>query len=405
VVELGPGSGRLGGRVVASGTPSEIAACAGSPTGRALRGEFTPTGGTPRRGKDVLRLVGARAHNLRGVDLDLRFGQLTGLCGPSGSGKSTLALDVLRAALAGEEPRGRWQRLESTLDGASLRCVVVDAAPLGRTPASTPATYTGLLEPLRELFARTNEARARGLSPGHFSFNSPRGRCAACEGRGALRIEMQFLADLWLPCEECGGKRYAPAVLEARWRGKSIADVLELSVDEALEFLAAQPQAVAILRTLHDVGLGYLSLGQSSTTLSGGEAQRVKLASELLATEQAGRAVLLLDEPTTGLHASDVAGLVPVLQRLADSGHALLVIEHHPQLLASCDRLVELGPGGGAAGGRVIACGTPLELARDPSSVTGPFLPIPCARRSGAPDRPGERSRAPRGRRSRQVAR
>jgi excinuclease ABC subunit A len=307
------------------------------------------------------------------------------VCGPSGSGKSTLILDTLVPALKGERPAGRWRKLE--LEVESPRIVMIDASPIGRTPASTPATYTGLLEPIRELFSRTPDARMKGYGPSHFSFNSPKGRCPACEGKGATLVEMQFLADLWLSCDECGGRRFAPEVLEVRYRGKNVADVLDLSVDAALEFLDAHPRAVSILRTLHDVGLGYMSLGQSSTTLSGGEAQRVKLAGELFPGEHAAPAVLVLDEPSTGLHASDVARLAAVLSRLADEGHAVIVIEHHTGLLGACDELFELGPGGGEAGGRVIARGSASELARDRSSVTGPFLAQEGRSRTSSPAR------------------
>ncbi len=372
IVDMGPGAGRLGGNVVASGKPADVTANPRSLTGAALRGELAPERDAKRAAgrseRAVLRLRGATGHNLKKVDYEARFGSINGVCGPSGSGKSTLILDTLVPALQGEQPGGRWSKLE--LDGTP-RCVVIDATPIGRSPASTPATYTGLLEPIRELFARTPDARMKGFGPSHFSFNSPKGRCPACEGKGATLVEMQFLADLWLECEECGGRRFAPEVLEVRYRGKNVADVLELSVDAALEFLEAHPRAVSILRTLKEVGLGYMSLGQSSTTLSGGEAQRVKLAGELFPSElNATPAVIVLDEPSTGLHASDVARLAGVLARLADEGHAVVLIEHHTGLLNVCDELVELGPGGGEAGGRVIARGTPAELARDPRSVT-----------------------------------
>ncbi len=379
LVDIGPGAGRLGGQVVASGTPAEVRANPDSRTGAALRGELAPVrasrakGAAPADGPPAFRLRGARLNNLRGVDFEARFGELTGVCGPSGSGKSTLVLDTLVPALRGQDPEGRWRRVE--VPGAAPRVVVVDASPIGRTPASVPATYSGLLDPLRDLFARTADARVRGFGPAHFSFNGTRGRCPACEGKGATRVEMQFLADLWLPCEECDGRRYRPEVLEVRHRGKSIADVLDLSVDEALEFLAHQPRCRAVLESLRDVGLGYLPLGQSSTTLSGGEAQRVKLAAELLESRDGARSVLILDEPTTGLHACDVQHLVGVLDALTARGHAVVVVEHHTGLLGVCDRLVELGPGGGADGGRRIASGTPAELAADGASRTGPWLP------------------------------
>jgi excinuclease ABC subunit A len=400
IVDMGPAAGRHGGNVVAAGPPREVRANSDSLTGAALRGELSLRRLAGTRNAAALgagpesrsvRIEGARLHNLKGVDFEARFGVLTGVCGPSGSGKSTLVLETLVPALEGEASEGRWTRLVSP-PGGRPRTVVVDASPIGRTPASVPATYTGLMESVRELFARTPDARVRGFGPGHFSFNSPRGRCPACEGRGALRIEMQFLADLWLTCEECEGRRYAPEVLEVRFRGRSIADILAMSVDEALDFLSAQPRAREILETLRDVGLGYLGLGQSSTTLSGGEAQRVKLASELFSAQSAERSVLVLDEPSTGLHASDALHLARVLRRLTERGHAVILIEHHTGLLSICDELVELGPGGGEAGGRRIADGSPEELARDPASVTGPFLARELER-AAAPGRPAARRR------------
>jgi excinuclease ABC subunit A len=399
LVDMGPGAGRLGGRVVASGTPAQLRAHATSLTGAALRGELglppPPALDLTREPQLAVRLSGAKLHNLRDAGLEAWFGEILGVCGPSGSGKSTLVLDCLVPALQGEDPEGRWKRVEGPRGGAA-RCVVIDASPIGRTPASIPATYTGLLEPLRELFARTPEARMRGFTTSHFSFNSPRGRCPACEGRGAVKVEMHFLADLWLTCEECEGRRYQPEVLEVRYRGRNIAEVLELSVLEALEFLSAVPRARAILETLRDVGLGYMTLGQSSTTLSGGEAQRVKLASELALASDQGPAVLVLDEPSTGLHASDMQHLGRVLRHLADSGHAVIVIEHHTGLLVQCDRLLELGPGGGAAGGRTIAQGRPGDLAKDPQSLTGPYFQRELARATARADAPIPKPRAKR---------
>ena len=318
-----------------------------------------------------LSLVGAREHNLRGVDLEVPFGEVTGVCGPSGSGKSTLVLDTLVPALRGEASGGRWKSFRG-VDG--VRTVVVDASPIGRTPHSVPATYTGVMGPVRELFARTPDARMRGYTQSNFSFNSTKGRCPACDGRGAVLVEMQFLADLWLTCEECDGRRFQPEVLEVRHRGRSIADVLDMSVDAAIEFFEHQPKVAAVLATLSDVGLGYLRLGQSSTTLSGGEAQRVKLASELFRAGGAQRSVLVLDEPSTGLAATDVVHLARALGRLARRGDAVVVIEHHTELLRVCDRLVELGPGGGQAGGAIVAVGAPAALSDDPASVTGPWL-------------------------------
>ncbi|MCK6446259.1 MAG: excinuclease ABC subunit UvrA [Planctomycetes bacterium] len=409
IVDLGPRGGRSGGRVMAVAGPKELVKIADAPTAKALRGEYalTPSdrkaskrGGNAsaaarafRRNSPSFVLQGATLFNLKDVDFAASFGELVGVCGPSGSGKSTLILDTLVPALQGERPEGRWKRADFPR-GRNFRTVIVDAAPLGRTPASTPATYTGLLELLRELFAKTPEARMAGLTPSHFSFNSPRGRCRACEGRGATLVEMQFLPDLWLTCEECGGKRYAPEVLDVRWRSKSIADVLDMTIEEAREFLAAQPRAQLILTTLCDVGLGYVTLGQSAMTLSGGEAQRVKLASELYDADALDQAVIVLDEPTTGLHASDVHALGRVLDRLAAEGHAVIVIEHHTGLLSVCDRLVELGPGGGEAGGRIVAVGTPEELARNPDSPTGPWIAREFERDTAASSRGSARGRS-----------
>ncbi len=379
LVDMGPGAGVNGGRVVAEGTPEHVRANCDSLTARVLRGELdlAPAASlaTSRRtsAADVVGVHGASLHNLAGVAFEARFGELLGVCGPSGSGKSTLVLDCFVPALSGEKPEGRWKRVVGAL-GGKRRVVVVDAAPLGRTPASVPATAVGLMDPLRDLFVRTPEARMRGFTRAHFSFNGTRGRCPACEGKGAEKVEMQFLADLWLTCEECNGARYRPEVLEVRHRGKSIADVLALSAEEAREFLEHQPAAAKVLATLCDVGLGYMPLGQSSTTLSSGEAQRVKLAAELLRAEGGERSIIVLDEPTTGLHLSDVTHLLGVLRRLAERGDAVVVIEHHVGFLSACDRLVELGPGGGEFGGRLIAEGTPDALARDPDSVTGPWL-------------------------------
>ncbi len=393
IVDIGPGAGRHGGRLVAEGTPETVRADRDSITGAALRGELAFVEPVDEEAPEVsslepIRIAGARTHNLRGVDLEVRWGELLGLCGPSGSGKSSLVLETLLPALEGEVSEGRWKRLAGHGGG---RVVVVGASPIGRTPASTPATYCGLIDPLRELFARTPEARMRGFGPAHFSYNSTRGRCKACDGRGATKVEMQFLPDLWLECEECDGRRYRPEVLEVTHRGKSVADVLAMSVEEALEFLEHQPRIAKVLRAMVEVGLGYLALGQSSTTLSGGEAQRLKLASELLHVQAGGRSAVFLDEPTTGLHPADVRQLIGVLRSLARAGNAVVVIEHNTDVLEACDRLVELGPEGGEAGGRVIAEGSPRELATRPDSPTGPYLfprsPSPSIRRGKQPAR------------------
>ncbi len=385
IVDLGPGAGEHGGTIVASSTPEKLMKHKTSGTAAHLRGEVSlmdaiakmedeglPAKGT-FEGLPTIRLYGAKTNNLQDLDLEVHFGRMTGLCGPSGSGKSTLVLDTLVPAMKGEASGGRWSKLLGAA-GGGLRTVVVDAAPIGRTPHSVPATYVGLMDPIRELFARTPEARLRGMGASSFSFNSTHGRCPACEGRGSVQVEMQFLADLWLVCEECDGQRFLPAVLEVRHRGKSIADVLNMSVDQASEYLEHQPKALQVLAAMSSVGLGYLRLGQSSTTLSGGEAQRVKLAAELVRATTGGRSVVVLDEPSTGLAATDTVHLARALARLARRGNAVVLIEHNVELLAVCDRLIELGPDGGAGGGRIIAEGTPEELVKNKTSVTGPFL-------------------------------
>ncbi|MDF1837008.1 MAG: excinuclease ABC subunit UvrA, partial [Planctomycetota bacterium] len=383
ILDLGPGAGEEGGQLMAMGPPDEIEACQESSTGAYLRGELDlgGEGGEEDQGLrpvrmaqwPPLRLKGATTHNLKGVDLDVPFGKITGLCGPSGSGKSSLVLDTLVPALKGHAHEGRWDSVRGLI-GGDLRISVVDASPIGRTPRSVPATYTGLMDPLRALFVRTPDARLQGFTIANFSFNSSKGRCPACEGIGATKVEMQFLADLWLVCEECDGKRYRPEVLDVRYRDKSIADILSMSILEASQFLEHQKDIRPTLDALVSVGLGYMRLGQSATTLSGGEAQRVKLASELAHAERLGRGLVVLDEPSTGLAGVDVVHLARALRGLAKKGNAVLVIEHHTDLLAMSDNLIELGPEGGAAGGQVVASGTPEELMTDPNSITGPWL-------------------------------
>jgi len=371
VIDLGPGAGLSGGHLVAQGAPAELAARSDSLTGRWLAGtESMPQRPQPREPRSWLTLRGVRGHNLRGFDVEVPTGVWVGVAGVSGSGKSTLVMDTLAPALAAHTGR---QVLAADHDALELgeevdRVVVVNQAPIGRTPRSTPATYTKVFDALRKLFAQSVAAKQRGWGPGRFSYNSPRGgRCTVCEGRGAILVEMHFLPDVWVTCEGCGGKRYDRETLAVRWKGKSIADVLSMRCDEALELFDNHRRIRRTLQAMVDVGLGYLSLGQPATTLSGGEAQRVKLASEL--RSRRGHAVYVLDEPTTGLHLADVARLVDVLHRLVDQGHTVITIEHHLDVLRQADWLLELGPDGGEAGGRLVACGPPATLADGPTAT------------------------------------
>ena len=379
VVDLGPGAGAHGGEVMFQGTPAELLAN-GNPslTGRYLRGErgipFPSSRRPALRGELVVR--GARANNLKDVDVAIPLGLFTVVTGVSGSGKSTLVNDILYRTLARDLHRaaavpGAHRRI----DGAELvdKVIQIDQTAIGRTPRSNPATYTGLFTPVRELFAMLPEARARGYRPGRFSFNVKGGRCEACQGGGVKAIEMHFLPDVYVTCEHCKGRRYNRETLEVRYRGASIADVLELTVDQALPLLENVPPAAGKLRTLQDVGLGYIRLGQSATTLSGGESQRVKLAKEL-SRRSTGRTVHILDEPTTGLHFEDTRKLLDVLQKLVDLGNTVVVIEHHLDVVRNADRVIDLGPGGGDDGGRVVAAGTPEEVAAEPGSATGRCL-------------------------------
>jgi excinuclease ABC subunit A len=379
IVDMGPGAGERGGRVVAEGAPHTVMASSPSLTGDYLAGRRSiAVPAARRRGNGwVLRLTGARANNLRGVDLEIPLGTLTCVTGVSGSGKSTLVVDTLYPAVARKLHQSKaragehdalegWQFLDKVVD--------VDQSPIGRTPRSNPATYTGLFTVVRELFAETPDARVRGYGPGRFSFNIKGGRCEACRGDGLLRIEMHFLPDVFVVCEQCGGKRYNREALEIRFKGRTIAEVLELTISEALELFAAIPAAASRLGVLQDVGLGYLRLGQPATTLSGGEAQRIKLAREL-ARRSTGRTLYILDEPTTGLHFADVECLLGVLSRLVEAGNTVLVIEHNLDVIMAADFVVDLGPEGGREGGRIIATGTPEEVSRlADQSHTGRFL-------------------------------
>jgi excinuclease ABC subunit A len=379
VIDLGPGAGPDGGRVIAAGRPDDLAGSAASITGRYLAGAARverPPADRLARSPGWITVVGASEHNLQGVTARFPVGALTCVSGVSGSGKSSLVQDVLaraaRRRLLGTGPRpGRHARVEG-LDAVAT-VIDIDQGPIGRTPRSTPATYTGLFDEIRRVFARTREAKVRGYKASRFSFNVKGGRCEACQGQGVRRVAMQFLPDLFVRCEACDGRRFNRPTLEVRYKGRSIADVLDLRVDEAMAVFDAVPRVRRGLEALHEAGLGYITLGQSSTTLSGGEAQRVKLAAELGRTA-AGRALYILDEPSTGLHFADVANLLRVLHRLADQGHTLVVIEHNLDVIAAADWAIDLGPGAGPEGGRVVAMGTPAEVAARPSSATGSAL-------------------------------
>ena len=378
VVDLGPGAGRHGGRVVASGPPESLEKVEESLTGAYLAGRRQIPVPEDRASGNGQRLVvrGASEHNLKDIDVDLPLGRLICVTGVSGSGKSTLVNDILHKAVARElygtlSKPGRHRGVE----GVDLldKVIAIDQSPIGRTPRSNPATYTKVFDPIRSLFAATTDARARGYKPGRFSFNVRGGRCEACQGAGRLRIEMHFLPDVFVTCDQCGGSRYNRETLEVHFKGLSIADVLDLTVNQAQEIFGAVPKVVRVLDTLIAVGLGYLHLGQPATTLSGGEAQRIKLSREL-AKRATGQTLYLLDEPTTGLHFDDVHKLLAVLHALVDRGNTVVVIEHNLDVIKTADWIVDLGPEGGEGGGEVVASGTPDEVARSKRSYTGQFL-------------------------------
>ena len=378
VVDMGPGAGELGGEVVAEGTPREIEGCERSLTGQYLRGDrLVPLPEKRRKpGRGALVITGASANNLKNVRAKVEFGTLTVVTGVSGSGKSSLVTDTLAPALTNAIHRskrfvGPYKKLEGI--EAIDKVIDIDQSPIGRTPRSNPATYIGLWNDLRELFASTPESRARGYSPGRFSFNVSGGRCEACKGDGQIKIEMNFLPDVYVPCEVCGGARYNRETLEVKYHDRDISQVLDMTVTEALSFFENIPSIKRKLQTLYDVGLGYIRLGQPATTLSGGEAQRVKLAKELQRI-QTGKTFYILDEPTTGLHFEDVRQLVNVLQRLVDAGNTVLVIEHNLDVVKVADRIIDLGPEGGDGGGTVVAYGTPEQVVKVPESYTGQFL-------------------------------
>jgi len=378
VVDIGPGAGEHGGEVVAVGTPEEIAACERSITGAYLAGRMSIPVPESRRPGSGKRLVvrGARANNLKNIDVEIPLGMFVCVTGVSGSGKSSLVKEIVQKTLLRELNRARTRpgdhdRIEGI--DALDKIIDIDQSPIGRTPRSNPATYCGLFDLIRAVFAGTPDAKMRGYRNGRFSFNVKGGRCEACGGGGIIKIEMHFLPDIYVPCEVCGGKRYNRETLEVRYKGKSIYDVLEMTVEEALRFFAPLPKLARKLQTLYDVGLGYVKLGQPSTQLSGGEAQRVKLATEL-SRRDTGRTLYVLDEPTTGLHVDDVKRLLEILQRLCEGGSTVLVIEHNLDVIKCADYIIDLGPEGGDAGGTVIATGTPEQIAAVPESYTGQYL-------------------------------
>ena len=380
VVDLGLGAGARGGHVVYAGDRGGLARETTSLTAKYLRGDLAIPMPAARRkrlpGSQALRVRGAAEHNLKGIDVEIPLNMLTCVTGVSGSGKSTLVHDVLYAAV--KRAKGAWDKRvgrHAGIDGIELLndVVLVDQTPIGRTPRSNPVTYLKAFDPIRELFAGTRDARARGFSASHFSFNVPGGRCDACEGEGEVRVEMQFLADVFMPCEQCGGKRFKPRVLEVTWGGLRVDEVLELTAREALQFFGSSPRVVRKLKVLDEIGLGYLRLGQPATTLSGGEAQRIKIAAHL-AMRHDERSLYVFDEPTTGLHFDDVSKLLAAFTRLVEAGHTLLVIEHNLDVIKTADWLVDLGPEGGEAGGEVVVAGPPERVAEHDGSHTGRYL-------------------------------
>jgi excinuclease ABC subunit A len=378
IVDLGPGAGEQGGKIIAEGTPADIIAHPKSLTGAYLSGrKQIPTPKKRRTGNNKhLTIVGARANNLKNINVEIPLGKLVCITGVSGSGKSTLMSDILYNALAARlhgahtQP-GEYERIDGIehLD----KIINIDQSPIGRTPRSNPGTYTGMFDEIRKLFAEMPESKVRGYKPGRFSFNVHGGRCEACQGQGELRIEMQFLPDIYVPCDVCHGSRFNRETLQVKFKGQNIADVLNMTVDRALTVFSAMPAMMSKLKLLKEVGLGYIKIGQPAPTLSGGEAQRVKLAREL-SRRATGRTLYVLDEPSVGLHAADVHKLIDVLQRLVDTGNSVLIIEHNLEIIKVADWIIDLGPEGGDRGGELISEGTPEQLAADRGSYTGQFL-------------------------------
>ncbi|MFZ0922811.1 MAG: excinuclease ABC subunit UvrA, partial [Candidatus Acidiferrales bacterium] len=377
VMDLGPGAGEHGGKIMFAGTQAELEADTHSLTARYLSGELRipiPSARRKPHGK-FLKIVKARSHNLKEIDLMIPLNMIVAITGVSGSGKSTLVYEVLYKTLQAKRNGGNWRDACENVEGdAALTAVeLVDQSPLGRTPRSNPATYLKAFDAIRELFASTPEAKKRGYTAGHFSFNIPGGRCEACQGDGTVTVEMRFLADVELICEDCKGTRYKSGILGVRYHGKNVHDVLQMTVHEALAFFAGTPKVTSKLKVLDEVGLGYLRLGQSASTLSGGEAQRLKLAAHLTRQENAG-VLYIFDEPTTGLHFDDIAKLLAAFRKLLEGGASVLVIEHNMDIIKSADWVIDLGPEGGDRGGRLVACGTPEQVARNSQSYTAKFL-------------------------------
>ena len=378
IIDIGPGAGVHGGQVLAQGTAEEIKNVRESITGQYLSGRkkiLIPKKRRKSNGK-AIEIISAKENNLKNINVKFPLGVFTCITGVSGSGKSTLVNEVLYKTIAKElngsnEKPGKCKEVKG-LENID-KIINIDQSPIGRTPRSNPATYTGVFDSIREIFATTNEAKLRGYEKGRFSFNMPGGRCEACSGDGILRIEMHFLPDIYVPCEVCKGKRYNRETLEVKYKGKTIADVLDMTVEEALVFFENVPKIKQKIQTLNDVGLGYIKLGQPSTTLSGGEAQRVKLATEL-SKKATGKTLYILDEPTTGLHIADVHRLVDILQRLVDTGNSIIVIEHNLDLIKTADHIIDLGPEGGDNGGEIVGIGTPEQIVKNDKSYTGKFL-------------------------------
>ncbi len=378
IVDVGPGAGVHGGNIVFSGPPDRITACKESVTGQFLSGARqvpVPEARRPGNGR-FLQVLGATEHNLKGIDVAFPLGTFIAVTGVSGSGKSSLVNEILYKSLSASLNRSRARSgAHREIQGVEHldKVISIDQSPIGRTPRSNPATYTGTFTDIREVFASTNDAKMRGYKSNRFSFNVKGGRCEACEGDGIIKIEMHFLPDVFVPCEVCKGRRYNRETLEVHYKGKTIYDVLEMTVEEGLAFFENLPKIKRKLQTLYDVGLGYLKIGQPATTLSGGEAQRVKLATEL-SKRPTGKTVYILDEPTTGLHAADVQKLIEVLQKFVDAGNTVIVIEHNMDVIKTADHIIDLGPEGGDKGGTVVCCGTPEEVAACKASYTGQYL-------------------------------